>query len=425
MKNALGIASALTYLILAIVHKERTDFWLYFWCMAVLFAFYYYVNIYTKFSLRQSLFWSGCFNVIFIFYLPVLSDDVYRFIWDGFLTLSGHNPYKSIPVNYNGPMINGLLEKLNSPNYYSLYPPLKQYLFVSASWLGQGSVFGFIISMRIFLILSNLISTYIVYFIAAKHKYTKERAYQTASFFALNPFVILETSGNFHFEGVMLMFLLLGYYVYIKYGNVIVSAFLFGMAVSIKLMPLIFLPLIWFRLGFRKGLYFVLISSALNLLLFAPFYEFEMVLNVLNSLDLYFHNFEFNASVYYVLRELGIIITGYNLISFLGTGLAFLSLSIILRLSFNVEGIAKASLYVCLVYLLCSTTIHPWYILPLFGISLFTPFRFPLIWTFLISISYYAYIQIPPLENLYLIFLEYFIVLSIFYFESRNKRPIF
>lgn len=425
MKNAIGIASGLIYIILAFVHKERTDFWLYFWCMAILFAFYYYANTYTKFSLRQSLFWSGCFNSIFIFYLPVLSDDVYRFVWDGFLTLTEHNPYRYIPSEFNGLKIDGLFEKLNSPDYYSLYPPLKQLLFATAAWLGNSTLFGSLVCMRILLIISNVLSAYFIYLIAIKHTYTEEKAVQTASLFALNPFVIIETSGNFHFEGLMFMFFLLGYYAYKKNENIALSALFFGMAVSIKLMPLIFLPLIWIRLGFRKGFYFVTISLALNLLLLAPFYENEIILNILKSLDLYFHNFEFNASVYYVLRELGFLISGYNLISVFGTVLAISSLLIILKLSFAAGDFIRISLYICIVYLLCSTTIHPWYILPLFGVSLFTPYRFPIIWTFLISLSYYAYRQTPPHENLFLIFLEYTIVLSVFYFERKNKKPIF
>ena len=424
MRNPLGLASSLIYFILVFFHKDRADFCLYFWGMAILFAFYIYDNIYTKSSLKRTLFWTFCFNFLFLFYIPVLSDDVYRFIWDGFITISGQNPYAVLPIDYSGPMISGLFEKLNSQNYFSPYPPLKQYLFAFGNLIGRDSLFVNIVVLRVVLIFSSIINVFLLFWVALELKYTKEKAVQLSSLFALNPFIVIETVGNFHFEGIMFTLLLSGLYIYLKYKNVNLSALFFGMSVSIKLVPLIFLPLIWYRLGLRKGLRFILISLIINLILFIPFYESSLGTNVLKSLDLYFHNFEFNASIYYVFRELGFLITGYNIIAYLGTFLALFSLLFILKLSLSRASLATASLFICFIYLLGGTTIHPWYIITLFGISVFTPYKFPLIWTFVISISYYAYRYNPPQENLVLIFIEYMIVLTVFYWEYKNKKQL-
>jgi alpha-1,6-mannosyltransferase len=424
MKNALGTASALIYLMLIVLHKGRFDFWLYFWGMAALFAFYLYGNIYTKFRLSQIIFWAVVFNFLFIFYLPVLSDDVYRFIWDGNMTINGQNPYLFLPSEYAHP-ISGLFEKLNSPNYYSLYPPLNQHFFAIAAWFGKGSIMQNIIGIRLVLICAGIITVLFVYEIANELKIEEDKKLKMTALFAFNPFVIVETAGNLHFEGLMLMFILSAYFFFLKYKSVFLASIPFGMAVSIKLIPLILLPLIWKRLGFIKGFQFMAMVLVVNILFFVPFYETEIFSNVLNSMDLYFHKFEFNASLYYVLRELGYYVSGFNMIAFIGPGLALFSLITILRLSFKREELPVVSLYVLTTYLLCSTTVHPWYLITLIGVSLFTDYRFPIVWSFLVAVSYYAYQFNPIEESLTLVFLEYAIVLTVFFVEWKHKKPLF
>ena len=76
------------------------------------------------------------------------------------------------------------------------------------------------------------------------------------------------------------------------------------------------------------------------------------------SIDLYYRKFEFNAGLYYLLRFVGQWATGYNLIRWLGPGLALLALSTILYLSINVNkwlekgyALAEVGLWILLAYL--------------------------------------------------------------------------
>ena len=69
---------------------------------------------------------------LLLFGMPNLSDDIYRFIWDGRLILNGVNPFTALPASFleANPPLDGidqaLFDQLNSPDYFTIYPPLAQ-----------------------------------------------------------------------------------------------------------------------------------------------------------------------------------------------------------------------------------------------------------------------------------------------------------
>ena len=87
---------------------------------------------------------------------PNLSDDYARFIWDGRLLAHGYNPYLYLPTHLvNTPtaaiagLTDSLFQQLNSPRYFTVYPPLNQALFGLAVWLSPDSIIGAVISLRV------------------------------------------------------------------------------------------------------------------------------------------------------------------------------------------------------------------------------------------------------------------------------------
>ena len=79
--------------------------------------------------------WSGIFlRILLLFHLPNLSDDFFRFLWDGQLINHGANPYLHIPSSIYNPISyigydQLLYEGLNSKAYFSIYPPFNQFIF--------------------------------------------------------------------------------------------------------------------------------------------------------------------------------------------------------------------------------------------------------------------------------------------------------
>ena len=205
------------------------------------------------------------------------------------------------------------------------------------------------------------------------------------------------------------------------------SAGVLALSIGTKLLPLLLLPLIVRHLGWKKGTWYALLTGACTAALFAPFASLELVRNVFSSLNLYFQKFEFNASVYYLLRTIGYWTRGYNAIERIGfwlsvtTALSVLWIAFRWRTSISIQFIATLTLYFAL-----ATTVHPWYITTLVAASVFTRFRYPLVWSALIPLSYYTYSSQPYQENLWLTAVEYGVVFLVGVRELltyQNKKP--
>ena len=158
---------------------------------------------------------------------------------------------------------------------------------------------------------------------------------------------------------------------------------------------------------------------------FIPFLSSELVSDYLQTVGLWFRKFEFNASIYYLLRWVGYLVKGYNVIATAGVILGVLILLGVLGISGYLWRRGSEGKWVhpyallagiCLYYFL-ATTVHPWYLtLPLI-LCIFTRFRFPIVWSVAVVFSYSAYNGNPVDENLWLITAEYFMVYGYLIYE--------
>ncbi|MFI5134586.1 MAG: hypothetical protein ACHQD9_01915, partial [Chitinophagales bacterium] len=102
------------------------------------------------------------FRLIFLFALPKLSDDYFRFIWDGKMTNMSVNPFSQIPSffilysDHPDPYLMHLFAQMNSQDYYSIYPPIMQFIFAFAVWLFPNNILGAVAVMRIFCVAAEI-----------------------------------------------------------------------------------------------------------------------------------------------------------------------------------------------------------------------------------------------------------------------------
>jgi len=384
------------------------------------------------------------FRFIFLLAIPNLSQDFYRFIWDGRMLLEGLNPYLYTPESfissleypiYQAQELYDGMGKLNA-SHFTNYPPIKQLCFSIAALISGNSILGSAIVFRLIIIAADLGTLYF------GKKLLDQLKLPTKSIFwyILNPFVIIELTGNLHFEGVMVFFLI--WSLYLLHTNRWQSAaLLFACSISTKLIPLMFLPLFWqwfikngsiLKQGIGKLITFYTIVGVATLLMFLPFYDSEFINNYSQTVALWFNNFEFNASIYYLARAIGYSITGYNEIAIIGKVLPVIVIFYILYLTFkkhqnSARLLPSLMLLTISVYLFFSTTVHPWYIITPLALSIFTKYKFPLVWSYVIILSYLSYIAINVMdksENLWIIGLEYSIVFAVFIWEVVLKKSL-
>jgi hypothetical protein len=369
------------------------------------------------------------FRVIGMTTLPTLSDDVYRFIWDGRLLAHGYNPFLYLPTDIIGSDIattaeltDALLQKLNSPEYYTIYPPILQGWFWVVAKISSSEM-GAVFWLRLPIFLGEVASIWLVYHLLKEFGKDNNAARRGTLLYALNPLVVIELTANIHYEGLTICFLLAGLY-YFKKSKANFSATFLGLAAGVKLLPLIFLPALLDKKHLLKSTRYYLISGGIVLIPFVSFFDSLVIERFSTSLDLYFRRFEFNAGLYYGLRDTGTFILGYNPIATIGPLLAIVSLSMILFFSWTNRftlSLPERWLWVLTTYLFCATTVHPWYVIPLVALSVLTRFRFPLLWSALLILTYTAYGNVPFQENGWVVALEYLVVWSFMRWEIRSN----
>ncbi|MGB0524738.1 MAG: hypothetical protein ACPGJS_17325 [Flammeovirgaceae bacterium] len=372
-------------------------------------------------------------RLIFLFSIPALSDDYFRFIWDGLLSLNGINPFFELPSYYmqeGAPEVSGitkaLFDHLNSPNYFTIYPPVNQLTFALGALGYSGNDFLVsVVLMRLVLLFGEGLT--IVYLIKiCKHVGIDERK---SMIYALNPLIIVELVGNLHFEAMMIAFLCMAIYHYLK-GKLDLSAVFFALSVNSKLLPLMLLPLLLPRLGWIKSIRYYAIVGGLTLLCFTPFLSLEMIEHLSNSINLYFKSFEFNASLYYIVRWIGYEVTGYNIIAYAGRSLSLAVVISIFWMTFHPKykqtPMIQLMFWAFACYLFASTIVHPWYISTLVFFAVMLRYQFPIYWSGLALLSYAAYQTDAYVENLWLVGLEYMVVFGVMGWEvwKGNTKPL-
>lgn len=383
----------------------------------VLFAGYLFLGK-SRLPVAQIFLLGLFFRLVLLLSLPGLSDDLFRFIWDGRLMNHGIHPFAAVPSSYFEQglpsfLSESLYHRLNSPDYFTVYPPVAQYIFLIATRFFPDSILGSAVIIRCFLLLAEVFTFFVLGKLCLREK--------DVAWYWLNPLVILEITGNLHMEGLSILFLLLVLRGLILAGGVGIPL---GLAIATKLNPLLLLPAALRFTPKDRRRKLVIYTSVTLLILFLPLFFGPFFPGLLSSLSLYFHTFEFNGSLYYLVRQAGCILAGYNIIGMAAPTLAVIATVLIIWLALwknsTKEHAAVIMGFSWLIYLLCSTTVHPWYIIPLLVFLLIRGFFFPVLWSLLIFLTYAGYTKTGYQENLWIVALEYISVLTFAYVEIHR-----
>ena len=396
---------------------------------SILFGCYYLILKQLKIKEQYLTYLAIGLRLVFLFAIPNLSQDFYRFIWDGRLILTGLNPYLTTPNDliFSQPTLFPQMKLLFdgmgplSAGHYSNYPPIHQLPFIIAAIFSKHSILGAVIILRLLLISADLGILFYGKKLLRKLQLPTKNIY----WFILNPLVIIELTGNLHFEGLMLFFFVMAlYYIHTKKWHL--AALTMAVSIAVKLVPILSLPLFLNKLGWKKSIRFYLSIGIVFALFFLPFLSGDFIKNYSATIGLWFSNFEFNASFYYLLKWVLEATTNLTLIhSMRSIVIGFLGILISYQLIQNktkTSELILSILWVLTGYYFVSTTVHPWYVISILLLSVFTSYKFARVWSYTLIFSYLAYNQFSVHENGYILTLEYLPVWAVLVWELSNQR---
>ena len=180
------------------------------------------------------------FRVTFLFSPVSLSDDIYRYIWEGRVQLAGYNPYHLAPAAAElAPLRNQYFAEINHKEISAIYPPLTQLFFRAVCAVDPSPL-----AMKVGFLLVE-VGILLPLVLALKRRGRDPRQ---VILYAWNPLPIVEVAGNGHLDALGVLFLLLALYC-LEAGRKGVAVWVLAGAVLSKLVPLMLVPLFWRHMG--------------------------------------------------------------------------------------------------------------------------------------------------------------------------------
>jgi alpha-1,6-mannosyltransferase len=297
-------------------------------------------------------------------------DDIHRYVWDGRLQRLGYNPYIVVPSD---PALSGLhtpeTRTLNHPDLPSPYPPGAQLFFRAVTAIHE-SVFA----MKVAFVLCDVA---IIFVLLDTLRATGQGAHWVLAY-AWNPLLAMEVAGSGHIDIVGVLLLLVSFAALVRRWRT-VAAVAFGLAVSVKLLPIVLLPLYWRRVRVRDGA----LASVVLALLYVPFLNHGRI--PLGSLGNYLRSFRFNDPMFAMLERVATpqVIAGLAVLVGFLTAMWMRS-----RVSASSSDVFAWPMAASLLF---APVVYPWYLLWLLPF-LRSPSTVPIIiWTVSIIPTYYVW----------------------------------
>lgn len=295
-------------------------------------------------------------------------DDIHRYVWDGRLQRLGYNPYLVIPSD---PAVKGLhtaeTRDLNNPDLPSPYPAGAQLFFRGVTAIRE-STFAF----KVAFVACEIV---IVFVLLDLLRCTRQPA-QLVLAFAWNPLLAIEVAASGHIDIVGALLLLVSAAALVRRWRT-TAAVAFGLAVAVKLLPLVLLPIYWKRVRIRDAA----LAAAVVGLLYLPFLNHGRI--PIGSLGTYVQTFRFNGPVFAALDHVAPAqwLAGMAVLAGFAT-------AVWLRRSAGPEWSADQFAWPMAASLLCAPAVFPWYLLALLPFLTSASTLLIIVWTVSIIPTY-------------------------------------
>jgi hypothetical protein len=313
---------------------------------------------------------AAIWHILFLRKPPGADDDIHRYVWDGRVQRLGYNPYLIVP---NDPALAALhtaeTRTLNNAYLPSPYPPAAQLFFRLV-----GAIHESTFALKVAFVLCDLAIAFVLLHLLR----LAGRAPHWVLAYAWHPLLPIEVAGSGHVDIVGALFLVVSAAALSRRRSSL-AAVTFALAVAVKFLPIVLLPLYWKRVRVRDAAIALVVIG----LLYLPFLDHWRI--PAGSLGAYVHSFRFNDPVFAALEQVATPEVAAGVAALIG----FL-VAIWLRRR-SAENSSELSAWPMAASLLCAPVVYPWYFLWLLPF-LRSAFALPIVvWTLSILPTYYVW----------------------------------
>lgn len=180
---------------------------------------------------------------------PLLSDDIYRYVWDGYVAKAGINPFAHAPNHdaLSSVRDGDIWPKINHPTLPTIYPPAAQYLFWLNALLGGKTTL-----MRLLFVAIELLTAFFFYRHTQRQKTPPHTLKHLAIIYWLNPLVMIEVAWSGHVDVLAWSFLVIAMLWFTQrekhhtWWTHLPTGFALGVSISAKFLGLMALPILCF-----------------------------------------------------------------------------------------------------------------------------------------------------------------------------------
>src|SRR5438309_3219262 len=231
---------------------------------------------------------AAVWHIEFLRLPPGADDDIHRYVWDGRLQRLGYNPYIVVPSD---PAAKGLhtpeTRNLNNPDLPSPYPAGAQLFFRAVTAIHESTF-----ALKVAFVVCDLV---IVFVLLDVLRCNRQGAHLVLAY-AWNPLLAIEVAGSGHIEIVGALLLVVSAAALVRRWRATATVGL-GLAIAVKLLPLVLAPLYWKRVRIRDAA----MAGAVVGLLYVPFLNHGRI--PIGSLGTYLQTFRFNGPVFAALAQ--------------------------------------------------------------------------------------------------------------------------
>ncbi len=177
---------------------------------------------------------AALWQLLFLLKPPGLDDDVHRYVWDGRVQRLGYNPYLAVPSD---PALSGLHTPetvgLNNPSVASPYPAGAQLFFRAVTAIHESTF-----ALKVAFVLCAWAIVPVLFDVLRR---TGQGEHWLLAY-AWHPLLATEVAGSGHIDIVGALLLLVSAAALGRRWRT-VAALAFGLAVSVKFLPIVLLPL--------------------------------------------------------------------------------------------------------------------------------------------------------------------------------------